>query len=596
MIYKPVTSLQASCLPAISALAYQYSTQASRQSLKYFSQHNFRYEYSAFNNINNNNNNMNTRDLYLSSMVSMFKEHLTSHVVWYLHEEVCRVILMGLDKAVRDVTEFYQKLRMNNIGRMHELAGIVTFAEVTVIPSLRTLRLDQIPSSLRGKMIHCLPQLNNLKILQLVGGFSGMEEQFSQGIRQMKQLLHFSLKFDCTNHILQVLSDNCFNTLIVLDVEYSQQVDDKILEQILYMKKLRELNIFHTGISIEGKTKLIKYIPNLEILTRGDFLCEVLEYIEKKNPQQLNRLRLKLRCFWASEDYLFHSSSQMKLVARICPDISKMLFKFDTSASSLHDITKFEKLKDLDLRGGSFYSDSLCLALMEVGPQLDSLSLGNVGELDKKAVAIISRSCPNVSRLAFYNCGFMEPDMSQAETFQYLVDRVGEREERLEPMKEVSHLKIVSEIGCELLVSLIDSCPSVTRLSLGISTSISDSLLGRVFSFNSLKQLQHFHVMESSQISMKGVSQLLSHCPSLVSCHPLPSWTGISSQELEDFIRWIKENNILLKVGQEEEEMIKIKPPPLPSYKVVGASVLHLSAADGVIDVPLFAPNPWYHQ
>ena len=40
----------------------------------------------------------------------------------------------------------------------------------------------------------------------------------------MKNLVHFSLKYDCTESLLEVLAENCSRSLRILDIERSQQV------------------------------------------------------------------------------------------------------------------------------------------------------------------------------------------------------------------------------------------------------------------------------------------------------------------------------------------------------------------------------------
>ena len=44
------------------------------------------------------------------------------------------------------------------------------------------------------------------------------------GLPKMKNLVHFSLKYDCTESLLEALAENCSRTLRILDIERSQQV------------------------------------------------------------------------------------------------------------------------------------------------------------------------------------------------------------------------------------------------------------------------------------------------------------------------------------------------------------------------------------
>ena len=129
----------------------------------------------------------------------------------------------------------------------------------------------------------------------------------------------------------------------LLDIERSRKVTDLGAEYILKCSKLKSLAIFNTAITSEGKAKLIIGLVNLEELPRGDFLCEAVEYIHDINPQFNSKLKIK--GFWASEEYFFHSTDQLELVARLCPDIEKMLFMFNNQEAMFRDLIAFNNLK-----------------------------------------------------------------------------------------------------------------------------------------------------------------------------------------------------------------------------------------------------------
>ena len=149
--------------------------------------------------------------------------------------------------------------------------------------------------------------------------------------------------------------------MTLLDIERSLKVTDIGASHIQNCKKLNSLDIFRTNISIEGKAELLKKLENLEELPRGDFLCEAVEQIFETDPDFVERLifklesinpfnsyfrkRLKIRGFWASEEYFFHSSDQMELVAKLCPEIEKMLFMFNIQEAVFRDLLAFNNLK-----------------------------------------------------------------------------------------------------------------------------------------------------------------------------------------------------------------------------------------------------------
>jgi hypothetical protein len=112
----------------------------------------------------------------------------------------------------------------------------------------------------------------------------------------MKYLVKFSLKYDCTENVLQVLSETVGRTLKFLDVEQSRQVKDSSTPYILRFSALEELGIYKTSLEEVSQAQILIKLKQLKHLRRGDFLCDVLEYIHE-HYTELN-LRLKLQEFW----------------------------------------------------------------------------------------------------------------------------------------------------------------------------------------------------------------------------------------------------------------------------------------------------------
>ena len=100
----------------------------------------------------------------------------------------------------------------------------------------------------------------------------------------------------------------------------------------------------------------------------------------------------------------------MALVSKYCPEIRTMLFMFDKTTCQLGVLAQFPNLEDLDLWGGAFYSDGLCDLLEQIGHRLKKLSLVHIEEVDAKALAIITVTCPNLVKLGLHNCDFEESE------------------------------------------------------------------------------------------------------------------------------------------------------------------------------------------
>ena len=54
---------------------------------------------------------------------------------------------------------------------------------------------------------------------------------------------------------------------------------------------------------------------------------------------------MKIKGFWASEEYFFHSSDQLAVLGKVCPDIQTMLFMFNNHEARFSDITCFSALQ-----------------------------------------------------------------------------------------------------------------------------------------------------------------------------------------------------------------------------------------------------------
>ena len=118
--------------------------------------------------------------------------------------------------------------------------------------------------------------------------------KFLTGIEAMNKLCHFSLSHDCNDEVIKALAANCNHCLKILEVECSALVTDESIFSIVLCKKLVKLNIFHTGLSLPGKARILINLSNLKVLVRGDFLCDTLDYINNTISDIDNLPKLKL--------------------------------------------------------------------------------------------------------------------------------------------------------------------------------------------------------------------------------------------------------------------------------------------------------------
>ena len=139
------------------------------------------------------------------------------------------------------------------------------------------------------------------------------------------------------------------------------------------------LYFFISGLTTFGKADIIAKAKQLQILVRGDYLCDALDLLDAENrlPEDL-----MLREFWSSEQYFFHDTNQMQLVAKCCPRIYKMMFQFNKECvDDVMILEPFHCLTELHLWGGEFYVDRINDLLYKIGSRLEVLYFIHVDQV-----------------------------------------------------------------------------------------------------------------------------------------------------------------------------------------------------------------------
>lgn len=527
------------------------------------------------------------REIYLSDQVEAFKQHVLSHVPANLIEKVMEPILIGIGEAILwKKREWTPTTNMTKFTR--QMYAIIKLSNILVLPSRRELDLDKVPKMIRTKLFSCLSVFRNLRKLILGSGSGGwvteaFADKFLLGLPHMPLLVHFSLKYDCTVNVLQVLSETCARTLRVLDIERSRQVRDDSMQFILACQGLFDINIFQTDLSLQGQADVLLGLPELRHLDRGDFLADVVEHLHTSLRQNTMAVhpKLKLQEFWASEEYYFHTEEQMDLVSRYCPEVKKMLFMFQNTSCRLSVLAAFPKLEDLDLWGGSFYTDGLAELLQTIGHRLLKLSLVHVEEMDKKALALITVCCPNLIQFGMHNCDFVV-DGEQAETpddpFRdadriVRVEREQEVKKLVTPMLELETIRIVSICPPSHLTFILSQCLNVKEIFLGMSTDISDQVFADVLANNRLEKLEEIAIQKCSKVTMQGVEMLLANCDNLRVIKNLDSFEGIHENEVKMLKLRVKEQNLDLQLEEEQTLPADLQETNFMNYKQISDNI-----------------------
>ena len=291
-----------------------------------------------------------------------YREYLMEWPVLHIVDNIALSVIVAIEDAL---IERNSRMHLSDkpavISKLNmEMLILVKFLDIILVPNLTKLDLKNRLQPVRNHLYENLHHLQSLQSLDLADASHGytphlFKKQFLRGVGSMHRIVMFTLHFDCFDDLVSCLSDNCCETVRMLDVEMSKQVTDVSIDSLVRMRKLVELNIFSCGLSHEGQAKVLGQLRNLVRLKRGDFLCEALDWLDwMKEP---GCQQLILRDFYYSEDYHFHTPDQMALVSKWCPKITTVRFMFSKEHFiSYQNLNVFRNIQSLHLCGGEFYS------------------------------------------------------------------------------------------------------------------------------------------------------------------------------------------------------------------------------------------------
>ena len=230
---------------------------------------------------------------------------------------------------------------------------------------------------------------------------------------------------------------------------------------ITLCKQLQELNMTGTKISEEGKARVIMGLPRLRHLVRADYLCDALGWIDYL--EEVIDPVYDLQEFTPSQSYFFHETWQLEMVARMCPNIKKILFiQHSDSCPSLLPLQEFHLLTDLQLHGASWEGGGLQELLDLLGRQLHHLGLISCKGFSVASLRHLLLLCPSLSGFVLNNCTMAEIEWARLEEFP-----VG-----LAP--SLTELVVTSHVASEYITWLCTAAPRLRVLHLGSTTQVSD--------------------------------------------------------------------------------------------------------------------------
>ena len=108
----------------------------------------------------------------LAMQVDKFKQYLHDNYVWTDREEFFKLLLRGVDDGILQVRKGWNKNKEHE-QYMKVMEAVVVFTDIVAIPKLRCLDFQDVPRSIRHRMIEMIPRFAGLRTLIIGPGNSG---------------------------------------------------------------------------------------------------------------------------------------------------------------------------------------------------------------------------------------------------------------------------------------------------------------------------------------------------------------------------------------------------------------------------------------
>lgn len=462
--------------------------------------------------------------IYIDRVVDWLRGQLFSHVPWYHYQTLVELFISWLTAAVHQSKAIYR--RSNSPPEtVHHAHVLVRFVHLVVHPRVRALDLSSLPKVLRDSLYRQLGQLTGLQRLHLGSGSGeAVRQRGLLALRSLTQLSSLSLASDCTNDTLAVIGQNC-SLLRHLDICSSGGVTEHGTAWLLLCRELEEVNLFQTSQSVAGYAQLLQGLPKLRSVGRCDALGQVMEYVTRYRSGAVSLPLTQLH----SRDMSYH---QLQLFVRLCPQTRQVnLYVDEDLGHLLTPLHSLQHLQELKLLACNFYSDRVDRLVREQGHKLSLLHLEHVDELDMAALGLIAACCPNLEKLVFFSCDFVESVGG------------GDGDPRAPVFPRLSSLVCVSESAPHVIEFLLVAAELLASVQFGSTAWFNDQIVSNVLARGALKHVQEIRILRSYELSMAAVQQLIQHCPKLRVLAEMEGWEGIGQEELVSLRQQVKRNN-----------------------------------------------------
>jgi hypothetical protein len=463
-------------------------------------------------------------DLVVKTSHDLFERYVPYYLYQTLSDEVTKRITELIEKC-KNAIEF--KINMARFTTQIKIA--VRLSEALISIKLRSIDFEELPKMIRSSFYSQLTRLEGIEHLKLgsvTGGWKTfeMESQLASSIKPMKNLTQLCLNYDCTDKILKVLVKNC-PKLLSLDITNSKYVTNKSVDIIMELKSLKIIQLYRTGVSMEGYINLLLHLPELLDVGRYDELGKCLEFIDEYHPTYGN---FKLEHFSSNHA----TTSQVQILCEKFPNLNSISLFHDEIRLDLMTLIGINKLEKLKLRSCEFFTDHIRDLIEVKGCNITTLVLEHVDQIDMNALIYISQSCPELQTLFICNCNLLP---STSHQYRYC---------KLPPFVSLKSLTLIGTCGLEHLEYILSYSYKIKFIHLGSHIPTTDELFEKVFLKNELFYLEELRIMQSYALTIKAAFMLVNNCANLQRLNELESWYCVYPLQIDELKDYVRRHNL----------------------------------------------------
>jgi len=478
-------------------------------------------------------------DRYLDERVDVLRSYVFSSLPASVYDSVVEMVLAILSDYWSQIKAQQRRHESGSAADkpeiMHKIQTTERYAKLILHPQVKTLDLSEISRVLRSELLVNMSKMLGLEKLNISsrGHTSSVAwKALWKSMQTLTRLRHFTLKHDCQNECLAVLGQNCPH-LVYVDVSGSQAVSDAGANWLLHCAKLKVLDLYQTGVNVPVYASLLLGLKDLATVGRCDKFGQVLEYMasHQSTPRQLCSVRV---CH--SRDM---SREQLQLLSQMCPKLTQVsLYVDEDMGDLLTPLTQLKELEELKLLACNFYADKVDVLLRTSGHQLTLLHLEHIDELDMNALTCIAESCPNLEKLVFFSCDFVEnfgPSKLQAN-----------RPASERPFRNLQVLVCISESAPNVIEFLLVNADRLRRVQFGSTAWFNDATVASVLAKGALKNVEEIRILRSYELTISSVLLLIDKCPKLRVLSEMEGWEGIKPSQLHNLRQKVRRENLQL--------------------------------------------------